>query len=309
MADEKAGGEPKQAASADPWRDAADRLRTTGRTFVVMLGSVAATVAAGLGLTQLGSVVPGTTRFAVAVGGVALAAVGIIVLLSVSVGLASASTVSLSELKTRKGSFGKARDIVGSPANGLLAGHASLDEFVAATQAALEAEREAVAAFAEDPSSENLAAQRNRRAVADWHAVRLRRLTSAASYLRLRARFEQASIAMAAAAVVAAGGIIAYAWAVTGAPGDVVVVTPHAQVTVAAPDDEPARARFHALLECTADAVDGLVLTEDEATVITLPAPDEGCRSITVPIRLDVDGRVVADPDHGADDTDADDGS
>ena len=289
----KAPGTPSR-----PWREASDRLRATGRTFVVMLGSVAATVAAGIGLAQLGGLQPGTSRFEIAIIGLSLVAVGIIALLTLAVGLASASTVSISELQTKRYSYGHARSIVNRPENGLLAGFKTLEQLVSATNHSLEEEAESVAAYRKEPTAENLQRQQIKRVVADWYSGRLRRVAEAAGYLRLRYRFERAAWGMVIAAAFAAFGIVAYAWAVTGVPGEVVVVASNEQVTVAAPDDEAGRDLFHRLLGCDADAVEGLTLPGDEPQVITLPDRATGCVSIIVPIHVSQDGRIAADLDN-----------
>lgn len=292
------GDERKPAeAPASPWREASDRLRATGRTFVVMLGSVAATVAAGIGLTQLGGLQPGTNRFTVAIIGIVFVGVGIIALLTLAVGLASASSVSISELQTKRLSFRHARLIVEEPENGLLAGFKTLDDLICATKSSLECEKDSVVAYQKEPTSEKLADQQIWRAVADWYAGRLQRVAEAASYLRLRRRFELAAWGMAVAAGLAAFGIVAYAWAVTGVPGEVVVVGPNERVTVAAPDDEGGRALFHSLLSCDADTVEGLTLPDDAPTVITVPDDARGCISIVVPVHVSQDGRIEADMD------------
>lgn len=129
----------------------------TARVFVVSLGAVAVTAIAGLGLTGLSTLDPGSAHFAFAVVGALLATLGVVVMLALAMRLSSASAGSMAELlalrdgvdtekklkrrrRLRPGHM-YALSVVDAKSNGYLAGYDNLEVFNNAVAQVHSAER------------------------------------------------------------------------------------------------------------------------------------------------------------------------
>lgn len=294
--DKKAGG------AGDRWRPAADRLRATGRTFVVSLASVAATAAAGLGLTQFGNVTPWSGAFVLALFGLLLATGGIVALLYISTRLASASSTSISELTAATDEdkpTKKAHDVVNDKKNGLLAGFDDIGALATAATTAFTQERTALDAYAENPNKKTRNAALARQDVAQWYRHRLQAVASAASYQRLRFSFDDSAEHLRTAAVAAAVGVIVYAWAVTSGGGDDLrVVRTYEHITITAPADAGERQRFEELLGCVAaDGVPAIIVSDADADPVeAITTGSDDCRSVKLAVALAADGTFVPKP-------------
>lgn len=300
MAEETPTSEPAEDPILTRWREPSERLRSTARIFVTSLAAVAVTVVAGLSLTGLGQLTPGSPAFAFAVAGALLASLGVVALVALSVRLASSSAVSISELtsatNTQPG-LRHAFEVVNDSSNGLLAGETSLAGLVTAAQNALEAERNAIAEVAADPAAtDKLAEQQARTGVADWYREQLQSVASAAGFQRLRWNFGVSAGWMALAGAVTAIGIVMYAASLQPrtVPQTPVAVTVHESVVISAADSDAARALFQEVVGCRRNSVTALITATTGATVTAISLADGNCRSVTLSASWRED-RYVAD--------------
>jgi hypothetical protein len=298
-------GEPNDApkvGSQSFFDSAADRLRESARWLVIASGGAATVVFAGVSLAGIGELEPSDPgyRLQIAVGGALVAVIGALAALGIAMRLASASSVSLSDLSgTRQRGW---RRVV-------------RDELC---------QDPLLAYWRERPGSETAIerfAASYARAYADWvkkheawlndeepnpdtrfvdaSARRLLRvqsfaapILSSASYLRLRHHFRWAALQIPLALVLAGMGGIAVAWAANPAPTEASTRPPF----VLADIDEDVKAGVKDDLgqRCEYDldelpAVLASDLSEELATIITAPTPE--CRPLRLklaPSRLQV---------------------
>lgn len=302
---------PEKPPTASIWREAAERLRSTARVFVVSLGAVAVTVVAGLSLTGLSTLDPQSANFAFAVTGALLATLGVVVMLALAMRLSSASAVSMAELlalgdgaasKTRlwlrrllRPGQMYARRVVNAKSNGYLAGYDNLEEFNKAAADVHKDERSKADDAAKDPDDPDVytvyVAARNR---ADWYNERLSALVEVASFQRLRWNFGAAAGLMTVAGAVTAIGIVMYAAALQprGVPSSPVAVTTHESIRIEVPESNAAAALYRSMVGC-AQSVQALVVGVSDATVSAITIPESACRSVTLTAAWDGTGYVA----------------
>lgn len=211
------------SAATGPLSLAADRLRESARWLVVAFGAVAAVVFAGIGVSRFGDLDPDTAPgiFFLAVLAALLSVVGALGALFVAMGLAAASTVSVSDLlqarpeksvKSAKKSLSKAPLL--STWNG------SFTDFFAEVDQANKTHQIALKGWAESdeidptPNFVNRAAERLESLDNLQSSV-----LEAASYLRLRERFKAARWSLAGSLLLATASAVAFVWA-TGDSAD-----------------------------------------------------------------------------------------
>ena len=286
-------------ASASRWSEAAERLRSNARVFVVSLGAVAVTVVAGLSLTGLSTLDPQSPNFWFAVSGALAAIVGVVVMLALLLRLASASAVSVSELIEAKGykrgGYLYAQGIVSEKANGYLAGFDTLEKFSEAFDGAIKREKNSLDAAVSAPTDkgafEKYKAARMKR---EWYDARLSSLVGAASFKRLQWNFGKTAIYMAIAGVVTAVGIVMYAAALQprGVPSTPVAVTTHESIQIRVPEGSAAAALYESVVGCS-ENVQALVVSVKGDKISAITIPESGCQSVTVNAVWDGTGYVA----------------
>jgi hypothetical protein len=288
---------------APRWQEAAERLRSTARVFVVSLGTVAVTVVAGLSLTGLGTLDPGSENFNYAVAGALLATLGVVVMLALAMRLASATAVSMGELLALIGESTRKRDkllilplkrhllkpgiwsalrVVDQASNGGLAGYPNLGALAKAAGEAYAAERELRDAAAAKPGDTVASAEyeeANRKA--EWYKAQLRPLIGVASIQRLRWNFGATAAWMTVAGFATAIGIVMYAAALQprGVPSSPVPVTTYQSIQVRMPESAAAAALYRNVVGC-GQKVNALVLGVGDARVSAITIPQGECRSV-----------------------------
>ncbi len=291
---------PPTPAVPARWREASDRLRSNARLFVVSLGAVAVTVVAGLSLTGLSTLEPGSANFALAVAGALVATIGVVALLALAMRLSAASAVSVGDLlalgdgaasapglwwrRTSRRGYWTARTVVGKTANGYIAGFETLEQFAAATVDAQRDQRDKAQLAAASPDdaamyASYVAASRK----AAWFEMRLGALAEVASFQRLRWNFGATAAAMTVIGVLTAAGIVTYAAALQprDVPTSPVAVTTHESIRIDVPESPAAASLFESVVGC-AQPVDGLVLGVGDASVSAITIPEGSCRSVTL---------------------------
>lgn len=307
---------PAAVSPTSRWGEAAERLRSTARVFVVSLGAVAVTVVAGLSLTGLSTLDPSSTNFAFAVAGALLATLGVVVMLALALRLASASAVSMAELialaDSKEGEAGKAdetgavpwrrrmlrpghvyaRKIVAAKSNGYLAGYETLEKFDNAVVEANLDEREKADEAANAPDDSAAYAQYQAASKkAAWYDARLRSLVEVASFQRLRWNFAATAGLMTLAGAVTALGIITYAAALQprDVPSSPVAVTTHQSIQIRMPESPGAAALYESVVGCS-QSVRALVVGVSDASVSAITIPESVCRSVTLTATWDGTG-------------------
>lgn len=306
---------PASPSPVSHWHEAAERLRSTARVFVVSLGAVAVTVVAGLSLTGLGTLDPGSRNFLYAVAGALLATLGVVVMLALAMRLAAASAVTMAELLALKDLNGNifaktwlwlrrrllrpghwyALKVVNDESNGYLAGCASLSALVSNAQQAYSDERTKAGEAAEAPEDDAAYSQyKAARKTADWYRFRLRALVEVASFQRLRWNFGATAVGMTLAGAATALGIVTYAAALQprGVPSSPVAVTTHQSIQVKVPESAAAAALFGSVVGCSQE-VTALVLDVGDASVSAITLPMNECRSVTLTATWDGTGYVA----------------
>jgi hypothetical protein len=302
---------------ASRWREAAERLRSNARVYVVSLGAVAVTVVAGLSLTGLSTLEPWSAHFNFAVAGALFATLGVVVMLALAMRLSSASAVSMAELlelndskaseaskeelkklqklQWRRPGHRFARGVVNAKSNGYLAGYDTLEDFNIAVGEANEEERikgdaAAAAPTDEDAYDEYVAAALK----ADWYQGQLQALIEAASYQRLRWNFMVTARLMTAVGAITAVGIIMYAAALQprGVPSSPVAVTTHESIEIKVPESSAAAALYENVVGCR-EPVRALVVGAGDASVSAITIPESECRSVTLNAAWDGTGYVA----------------
>ena len=295
---------PQGSFPASHWQEAAERLRSTARLFVLSLGTVAVTVVAGLSLTGLGTLDPGSENFKYAVAGALLATLGVVVMLALAMRLASASAVTMAELLTLVGEpdnkidklrlwlrrhllkpgLWSALNVVDKTSNGGLAGYPSLEAFVEVAESAYREERrqmDVAAAAPSDTDANALYVAASEKAA--WYKALLRRLIGVASIQRLRWNFGATAAWMTLAGVATAIGIVMYAAALQprGVPSSPVAVTAHQSIQIKMPESAAAAALYKSVVGC-AQNINALVLGVGDASVSAITIPEDECRSVTL---------------------------
>ncbi|MDQ0820695.1 hypothetical protein QFZ79_003065 [Arthrobacter sp. V4I6] len=307
------GGEatPEKSSPASRWREAAERLRSTARVFVVSLGAVAVTVVAGLSLTGLSTLDPRSANFAFAVAGALLATLGVVVMLALAMRLSSASAVSMAELLALRDSGAStkrlwwrrrlrpghmyARRVVDAKSNGYLAGYDNLEAFNDAVAEVHLDERTKADDAAKAPKDPAVYAQYKAASIkAASYDARLRSLVEVASFQRLRWNFGATAGLMTVAGAVTAVGIVMYAAALQprGVPSSPVAVTMHESIRIKVPESNAAAALYESVVGC-AQSVGALVVGVSDASVSAITVPEDACRSVTLTAVWDGTGYVA----------------
>lgn len=283
----------------------ADRLREAARWLVITFGAIVAVVFAGISISRFGDIDPDTAprQFWFAVAGAALALVGALWALLISMSLAAASTVSIADLLNKNvpwwrrilpdRSLVKARKTLENDPR-LKPWGGDLESFFTAVG---EVQRDFEARLREwryhhEPKA--TAVWMNRASTRLKHFVVVQAgVLNTASYLRLQHRFSRARWTLAAALLVATTGAAAFVWA-TGTPAGEGV--PQRAVTGVWTVPKDNRAGVSEQLGGTACGYDltrvpVTILGEQgdgsEQDIITAPGP--GCH----PVRLVVDTKQV----------------
>jgi hypothetical protein len=299
-------------ATAGRWTVAADRLRSRSSALIISLGSIGATLIAGLSLTGLGQLQPGTPRFVLGVLGALVAGTGVVAALILAVRVWSASSVSVSELleaevgNNRSAPARTAFDVVNNPSNLYLGGYPSLKALASAATAARQLRRERYETYLASPTTQEAKQVFMTARNADRRlASTIQQLISAASYQKLRATYDQATKRIGVVSAIALVGIVGFAWAVTGpsTPNGIVVVEPNEQIEVLAPAGGTDRAWFEAAVGCAQETVEALVIQGDDGlTVRVVTLPTSECRAVTMTVRRGPAGTFVPVlPANGAD--------
>lgn len=297
MTEERPPSNP--ARSLSPWLEASERLRSTARVFVVSLGAVAVTVVAGLSLTGLSTLEPGSTYFSFAIVGALVATLGVVIMLALAMRLSSASAVSMAELielsestsggrlwwkkRIRRGSMHALR-VVGDKSNSCLAGYANLKEFNDAVAAVYLDERQMADEAAKSPDNASTYAKYvAAKKMADWYNSRLSALIEIASFQRLRWNFAATAGLMTVAGAATAIGIVTYAAALQprDVPSSPVSVTTHQSIAIKIPKSKSAAGLYESMIGCK-KSVQALVLGVKDASVSAITIPESTCRSITL---------------------------
>lgn len=221
-----AAGEAKAARGETPLRDAADRLREAARWLVLTFGAVVAVVFAGISISRFGELDPAgmPLRFTVAAVGGAMALSGALAALLIAMSLASASTVTIADLKSAEKNGGPLAATVAAT-DPLVRSPLSQDVLLAPWDSKLSDFFDDVS-NAQTDFEEQLNAWRNSQdlepspAVVRRASTRLihlgqvqRAILDTASYLRLRASFDLARWWLAGCLVLATLGAAGFVWA------------------------------------------------------------------------------------------------
>lgn len=278
MADNQEAAAAPGSTLAERQRQQNERLRDAARHLVVAFGAVAATLLVGLGLTRLDNLSEEQQTLALIFA--AIAVLGVITLLVISVWLSAAGTITADQLvkSGAKLSAKHAAAVVAAKSNGLLGGYESLggsdpqNDLLAAREAAWERFSSAFADYADGGDAKTL----RRRA---QHVQQLDKVVATvmavASHARLRYRFVRASIAMGAAATVTAAGVLLFVWITNPAQTPELVVLPPAPTAASLDIVTAIRPQVEARLgdgcEAELDALPVIILgtTEDAVDVIT----------------------------------------
>ncbi|HEV7651446.1 MAG TPA: hypothetical protein VGP26_25115 [Actinophytocola sp.] len=285
----------KPAAAAPPsLGPAADRLREAARWLVIAFGAVAAVVFAGISISGFGGVDPETApiQFWTAAGGAAGALLGVLAALLIAISLASASTISVADLRAERASRAIRKVREGLAGDPLLApweddfgdffdelDEAQLDYEVRLRNWTRSGEIEARAAFANRASDRVTSLTRKQTAILET-----------ASYLRLRRRFTFSRWWILVLLAVAAIGATAFVWA-TGAAATESVPEKASAATWTVPGDDRGVVDTQLGSSCTynLDKVPVVILGEQgdgkEADIVTAARND--CQ----PLRLVVDAQ------------------
>jgi hypothetical protein len=312
--------ESQQDATAqqnDGLAQAADRLRDSAKWLIVSFGAAAAVVVAGISLSDVGRISGDTPgyRLAFAIGGALVAIVGVLAALAWAMSLAAASTVTIDDLQARPSRwqwslrFALAK-VQEDPA--LSPWGNELRAFVEALRDARSRQKLALDRYMEedndedsnrDASSDRLsseeAQQRLDRAtfLVDELEGTMGRLLVTASFLRLQESFRVARVIITLWLLLAAAGVLAFAYAVRTGPAALDVPASPVAASVSVPPDDRADLAKRLGTGCrySLDAVPIIVLSLDEETVkaqaVTLPAMS--CK----PVRLEIDrDRITGSP-------------
>lgn len=288
------GDDAPASASTAPLSLAADRLRESARWLVVAFGAVAAVVFAGIGVSRFGDLDPRTAPglFAIAAIAALLAIVGALGAMVVAMALAAASTVSVADLLDTdpdKSVTSAKNTIAKAP---LLApwGGDFKDFFDEVNDANLQHQIQ-LKSWAEnddlDPTPDfvNRAAQRVEALDARQSAV-----LEAASYLRLRKRFEVARWWLLGWLLLATVSSVAFVVATSKATVEHVPLEPSTAVWSVPADDQD---RIGSLLggSCAheLDAVPVVIIDEqdDGKEVELVTDPSNGCDTVRIVVPVD----------------------
>lgn len=303
MSKDKASDDPGSPSSyADRQREASQRLRDASRYLVVAFGAVAATLIAGLGLTRLDNL--SADQQTQALSAAAVAIVGVVVLLVLSVWLAAASSINANEiLNAKRGSSKQAREVIENQTNGLLSGHESFEGLLSARQQAWEAHRAAWKDYTD--GADNVPHVQRANVAAKQMDRILEAAMATASHQRLRYRFVRSTMVMGVAALVTAVGVLSFAWAtnpVSGSQLALVGPTPTAgQLDVAEGVRSQVRARLGAACGADLGALPVLILGLDDEGADVLTVADNNCAQVRLQVDDDIGILEPRTPAAGAD--------
>jgi hypothetical protein len=270
VTDSTAGDHGLQAAS--------DRIRETAKWLTVSLGAVGALLLAGTQLSSVGELTVGSQRFAVAVAGGVLAAIGTVCILLANVLVATTPVMSLTKLKGRRPPAGT-KDA--RTDQFLLRGYSDVAALATAYDSAINARKAAIEGYdGGEPTPAEQAAQ-VRAAAVDGIVTRL---VLVSSHMNLSHRWRVAIWPICIGAVVAAIGVVLFVWAAN--PPDGAKASPLTPGVLT--DAEPAvltltptgRAAMGESLACELDdPIDVLVIGSTDAGTDILVIED-GCRQV-----------------------------
>lgn len=183
---------------------AGDRIRETAKWLTVSLAALGAILIAGTQFSSIGSLDPGSPRFAAAVVGGLLAAAGTIAILAASVWTATTTPVRLANLK---GDRAELKD------QALLEGRNNVEELRDEYEKTVATRRIAVAANLKNP---NQATADNSKAAdvdAKYLSGIVQNVLQVASYYKLARTWRVASLVVGLGAVAAAVGLVLFIWA------------------------------------------------------------------------------------------------
>ncbi len=190
---------------------AADRIRETAKWLTVSLGTVGALLLAGTQFSSIGELIPGTTRFWIALGGGLLAGLGTFLVLVGSVRTATTPVITLDELAGTKPPGGtkhvrKDRQLLGV--------HNSAKELADAYFTATTQRRTAIDEYYADPENDAKEDEAERaQSAATIVGEQVARLIALSSYEHLSHRWRQALALLGIGGAIAAIGVAAFVWA------------------------------------------------------------------------------------------------
>ena len=239
MASAAGKAEEEPAAPASPLAAAAERIRDSAKWLLGSFAAVGAILVAGLQLTGLGELEDGRLRWAL--GGLAVAVVGVVIAIGAAGAVVTKTFVTLKWLAQRPDGDPALDRIAGDKV--VLGGYGSVGALYEAYRDAVEGRRDTYRAHAEDPTDP---AKKQAADAAQHWALLLsgtqRHVLERASFSLLRHAYRTARRAILAAAVLTAAGIAAFAWAAN--PPDqptapVAVRTPTPVTVVVDEEDRP----------------------------------------------------------------------
>lgn len=289
----------------NPYTKAADQIRSHANWLLGAFAAVGAVFAAGLSIADIS--LPsdaGVARQIAAFGGVVVVIVGIAVAILAASGVATRRPVSIDRLADDE-QLQPERDSINASERALLAPDTDIGQFRTRLGNAATAQEDAFTTYE--------AAQRRGAQEAELAPLRKNADVSSrvlgdlvgrqgtivryASLLRLIRAFKAAKVWMAVGVVVAAIGVVAFAWGSNPpegpdlAAGEVLPKTPSDVVVRIDDDSRPEFARRLGA-ECDLGAVDAVATgaTGDTYTVVTIQSDD--CRSTLIRVGPD-DGQVL----------------
>jgi hypothetical protein len=208
MADE-AADKPAVESPPGPLAAGAERIRDSAKWLIAAFAAVGAVLAAGLQLTGLGGLEGG--RLLATLIGLGLAVAGVVVAITASGSVVTASFVSLKWLSEQASSNTAMVDVEGD--TGLLGGFATVKDLKDAYDAAVAARKEALEAHYGDPADDakKLKAQTTQAWVQALDQSQVH-VIERAGFNKLRSAYREAGRWIAVGAVLAAVGIATFAW-------------------------------------------------------------------------------------------------
>lgn len=295
------GANPEPAAPGAPLAGAASQMRESARWLVLTFGAIVAVVFTGIGISDLGALDPDTSpdQFWLALGGAAVALLGAVAALAVSVGLASASTVTVGDLAPLLPEHGvwsqawtpemrRVRDVLASdpqlsPWNGDLA--TLFGETRSAQDQYYLKVREWSISSSPDSARPALTQAHDR---LRYYGAIQEHVLAMASYVRLHGRFQRARWTIGVSLTLATVGAAAFVWATGGAAGESVPVSARtATWRVPAAEHSVVATRFGSACVADLDAVPVVILGEQgdgkEYEVVTVPTANCSPVRLVVP--------------------------
>lgn len=282
-------GQPSSVGLAN----AAERLRSSARWLIASFGAVAAAVVVGISVSDIGALSGDTPgyRLALAIGGAVLAIVGVLGALARSMALAAASVIGIHDLAVTPRrwqlSLRYARDrIKADPA--LAPWNGDLHTFHRALEVSRRDQKKERDWYLADKSTTPYVGSLNRATMVVNELERvLARILETISFLRLQHGFRIARIVIVAWLIVAATGVLVFAYAAHVTPNVSIAAAP-ATASLRVPSDDRTFVSHRLGTGCDHDldavpvVVLALVSETGRADVVTLPT------ATCSPVRLDI---------------------